>query len=115
MRQKFKTQANQTNAMEAVAACCVGQPESGAVQIHINPGLGVDDSGTAAMALEQAGFKNADLLSPSARLLHNFRTRRHWPESPESDAMISNKVCRINLDIEIVTGNLSHSQGSCFQ
>ena len=115
MRQKFKTQANQTNAMEAVAACCVGQPESGAVQIHINPGLGVDDSGTAAMALEQAGFKNADLVFPPTQLLHNIRTVQRRQDLPESEALVSNKVCRINLDIEIVTGNLSHSQGSCFQ
>ena len=75
----------------------------------------MDDSGTAAMALEQAGFMNADLLSPSARLLHNIRTARRWPESPESDAMISNKVCRIHLDIDMETGNLSHSQVPCFQ
>lgn len=56
MKLKFKKQAYQTNAVEAVADCFAGQPKSGAVQFRIDPDRSVDGSGQAAVVLEQAGF-----------------------------------------------------------
>ena len=57
MKLKFKKQAYQTNAVEAVADCFAGQPKSAAVQYRIDPGRSVDASGQAAVALEQRGSK----------------------------------------------------------
>ena len=41
---------------------------------------------------------------PPAQLLHNIRTVQRRQDLPESDALVSNKVCAINLDIEMETG-----------
>lgn len=103
MKLKFKKRANQTNAVEAVADCFAGQPKSGAVRFRIDPGRSVDASGQVAVALEQAGFKNADLVFPPTQLLYNIRTVQRRQDLPESEALVSNKVCAINLDIEMET------------
>jgi type III restriction enzyme len=103
MKLKFKKQAYQTNAVEAVADCFAGQPKSGAVRFRIDPGRSVDASGQAAVALEQAGFKNADLAFAPALLLQNIRTVQRRQDLPESETLGSNKVCAINLDIEMET------------
>lgn len=53
MKLKFKKQAYQTYAVEAVADCCAGQPKSGAIQYRADPGRTVDAGGKAMAALEQ--------------------------------------------------------------
>ena len=64
MKLKFKKQAYQTNAVEAVADCFAGQPKREGLNYRIDPGRAVDASGQAVAALESSGFKNADLALP---------------------------------------------------
>ena len=104
MKLKFKKQAYQTLAVEAVADCFAGQPKSGAMQYRIDPGRTVDAGGQAVAPLEQAGFKNADLVFAPPLLLENIHVVQRRQELPLSDALVSNKVCTINLDIEMETG-----------
>ena len=104
MKLKFKKQAFQTHAVEAVADCFAGQPKSAAVQYRVDPGRTVDAGGQAVAALEQAGFKNADLALAQAQLLDNIRKVQQRQNLPMSDALVSSKVCAINLDIEMETG-----------
>ena len=61
MKLKFKKQAFQTRAVEAVADCFAGQPKSGTIQYRVDPGRAVEAGGQAVVAPEQAGFKNAEL------------------------------------------------------
>ena len=61
MKLKFKKQAYQTNAVEAVADCFAGQPKREGLNYRIDPGRAVDAGGQVVMPLESAGFKNADL------------------------------------------------------
>jgi type III restriction enzyme len=104
MKPKFKKQAFQTHAVEAVADCFAGQPKSGAIQYRVDPGRAVDAGGQAVAALEQAGFKNAEITFAPAQLLENIRAVQRHQDLPLSDSLASNKVCAINLDIEMETG-----------
>ena len=61
MKLKFKKQAYQTNAVEAVAGCFAGQPKRERLNYRVDPGRAVDATGQAVAALETVGFKNADL------------------------------------------------------
>ena len=104
MKLKFKKQAFQTYAVEAVADCFAGQPRSEAVSYRIDPGQAMDAAGQVQAALEQAGFRNADLAFPPTQLLENVRKVQRRQDLPESDSLVSTKVCAINLDIEMETG-----------
>ena len=104
MKLKFKKQAFQTHAVEAVADCFAGQPKSGAIQYRVDPGRTVDAGGQAVVPLEQAGFKNAELAFSPAQLLENIHAVQQRQDLPLSDALAGTKVCAINLDIEMETG-----------
>ncbi|MDR2365155.1 MAG: hypothetical protein LBD68_04770, partial [Zoogloeaceae bacterium] len=67
MKLKFKTQAYQTAAVEAVTDCFKGQPPASgeAVRYRVDPGK---DS-----LFSEAGFKNADLALSDAALLRNIQ------------------------------------------
>jgi len=104
MKLKFKKQAFQTHAVEALADCFAGQPRNGALQYRIDPGRTVDAGGQAVAALEQAGFKNAEIAFAPAQMLQNIQTAQRRQDLPMSEALESDKVCAINLDIEMETG-----------
>ncbi len=103
MKLKFKTQAYQTAAVQAVVDCFKGQPpaSSEAISYRIDPGKAkkrVDD------LFMEAGFKNADLVLSDTILLDNIHKVQRSQNLPISDALVKTKVARVNLDIEMETG-----------
>ena len=103
MKLKFKTQAFQTAAVQAVVDCFKGQPPASAeaISYRVDPGKakkGVEDLFT------QAGFKNADLKLSDIALLENITQVQRQQNLPQSTELVKNKVSRVNLDIEMETG-----------
>jgi type III restriction enzyme len=103
MKLKFKTQAYQTAAVQAVVDCFKGQPpaSSEAISYRIDPGKskkGIGDLFT------EAGFKNADLVLSDTALLDNIQQVQRSQNLPISDALVKTKVARVNLDVEMETG-----------
>ncbi len=116
MKLKFKTQAYQTAAVEAVVDCFEGQPKSDPLRYRIDPGKHKD----VRLELE-AGFKNEDILLGDTDLLTNIQTVEKRQNLPLSNSLrdfstLDNKGARkpaksnykpgakINLDIEMETG-----------
>jgi type III restriction enzyme len=110
MKLKFKKQAYQTNAVEAVADCFAGQPKREGLNYRMDPGRAVDASGHLVSALEAAGFtetagfKNADLALTPGQMLENIHAVQRRQNLPLSAALVKTKVCDINLDVEMETG-----------
>ncbi|CAJ4481676.1 type III restriction enzyme, res subunit [Burkholderia pseudomallei] len=103
MKLKFKTQAYQTAAVQAVVDCFKGQPPASveAMSYRIDPGKarqGVED------LFGGDGFKNADLALPESALIDNIRAVQHGQNLPLSDALVKTKVAQVHLDIEMETG-----------
>lgn len=103
MKLKFKTQAYQTAAVQAVVDCFKGQPPvtTEAISYRIDPGKakkGVED------LFAEAGFKNADLKLTDIALLENITQVQHQQNLPQSSVLVKTKVSRVNLDIEMETG-----------
>lgn len=104
MKLKFKKQAYQTTAVEAVADCFAGQPKREGLNYRVDPGRAVDISGQAEAALETMGFKNADLALTPVQLLENIRAVQRKQNLPLSVVLVKTKVSEINLDVEMETG-----------
>ena len=104
MKLKFKKQAYQTNAVDAVADCFAGQPKREGLNYRLDPGRAMDASGQAVAALESSGFKNADLALPPGQVLDNIHAVQRRQNLPQSAALVKTKVCDINLDVEMETG-----------
>jgi len=104
MKLKFKKQQYQTNAVESVADCFAGQPNNTGVKYRIDPGkmaAGVPQQQTFQGA---DGFKNEDIALTQSALLENIHKVQQRQNLPLSAALASNKVCQINLDVEMETG-----------
>ena len=104
MKLKFKKQAYQTNAVEAVADCFKGQPKREGLNYRVDPGRAVNADGQAAAELETVGFKNADLALTLGQVLENIHAVQRRQNLPLSAALVKTKVCDINLDVEMETG-----------
>lgn len=103
MKLKFKTQAYQTAAVQAVVDCFKGQPPATAeaISYRIDPGKakkGIED------LFAESGFKNADLKLTDIALLENITQVQHQQNLPQSTELVKTKVSRLNLDIEMETG-----------
>ena len=104
MKLRFKQQAYQTQAVEAVADCFVGQPRTAGVSYRVDPGRG-DTSGFQSFpSIAELGFKNSDLALPLGRVLTNVQAVQHRQNLPLSPALKSSAGCDINLDVEMETG-----------
>ena len=106
MKLKFKKQAYQTNAVDAVADCFLGQhpPARAAMIYKIDPGR-TEDAGRQMVAdLGADGFKNADLVLTPGQVLENIHAVQRRQNLPLSAALVKTKVCDINLDVEMETG-----------
>jgi len=103
MKLKFKTQAYQTAAVQAVVDCFKGQPpaSSEAISYRIDPGNTKAKTGSL---FSDAGFKNADLVLSDAALLDNIQQVQRQQNLPVSDALAKIKIARVNLDVEMETG-----------
>jgi type III restriction enzyme len=115
MKIKFKTQAYQLAAVQAVVDCFVGQaPAHGGVRYRLDPGLqqALPASPQTALALEDApavpdqdaAFRNADITLTTAQLKDNIQKVQRLQNLPVSAQLVSTKVCAVNLDIEMETG-----------
>jgi type III restriction enzyme len=104
MKLKFKKQTYQTNAVDAVADCFVGQPMQAALNYRVDPGRAVNLTGQSAVDLEVAGFKNADLALTPLQMLQNIHAVQRRQNLPQSTGLVSTKVCKYNLDVEMETG-----------
>ncbi|MCD0497967.1 DEAD/DEAH box helicase family protein [Achromobacter sp. MY14] len=117
MKLKFKTQAYQTAAVQAVVDCFKGQvPHHGGIRYRLDPGSqkAAPASPQAALALEaasseaaeekEAAFRNADFTLSEIALLDNIQTVQRGQNLPLSDTLVKTKVAKVNLDIEMETG-----------
>lgn len=117
MKLKFKTQAYQTAAVQAVVDCFKGQvPHHGGIRYRLDPGSqkGAPASPQAALALEaasseaaaekEAAFRNADFTLSEIALLDNIQAVQRGQNLPLSDTLVKTKVAKVNLDIEMETG-----------
>lgn len=108
MKLKFKTQAYQTNAVNAMINCFQGQPKSTGIEYRIDPGKLTSGAGKASQQrlADDPGFKNADIAIPLSRLLENVQATQRQQNLPLSPSLVEDRKtgCRINLDIEMETG-----------
>lgn len=103
MKLKFKTQAYQSAAVQAVVDCFNGQPPASAEAITYRIDPGQSKKGTEDL-FSDSGFKNADLALTDLALLDNIQQVQRGQNLPVSDALVKNKVARVNLDVEMETG-----------
>ncbi len=117
MKLKFKTQAYQTAAVQAVIDCFKGQvPHHGGVRYRLDPGsqkaalagpqgaLALEAATHEAAAEKEAAFRNADFNLSDTALLENIRAVQQGQNLPISDALVKTKVAKVNLDVEMETG-----------
>jgi len=117
MKLKFKMQAYQTAAVQAVVDCFKGQvPHHGGVRYRLDPGsqktipagpqaaLALESTSSEAAAEKEAAFRNADFTLSETALLENIRAVQHGQNLTVSDALIKTRVSKVNLDIEMETG-----------
>lgn len=103
MKLKFKTQAYQTTAVQAVVDCFKGQPPASAEAISYRIDPGKAKKGTEDLFAE-GGFKNADLKLTDLAVLENIAQVQHQQNLPQSFELVKTKVSKVNLDIEMETG-----------
>ena len=105
MKFKFKKQPFQTDSVNAVADCFVGQPKIEGVTYRLDPGKQTS-RGPVQQDMYQAdsGFKNRELVLTKDQLLANIHAVQQRQNLPQSAALVSSKVCAVNLDIEMETG-----------
>lgn len=111
MKLKFKTQADQTAAVQAVVDCFKGQmPHHGGIRHRLDPGTQkaapagpqaspAPRAGSEAAADNEAAFLNADFTLPETALLDNIHAVRRRQNLPLSDAPVKTKVAKANLDL----------------
>jgi len=117
MKLKFKTQAYQTAAVQAVVDCFKGQvPHHGGIRYRLDPGsqkvtpaspqgaLALEADSHESAAEKEAAFRNADFTLSVQALLDNIQAVQHGQNLPVSDALVNTKVAKVNLDIEMETG-----------
>lgn len=103
MKLKFKKQAYQTQAVEAVVDCFKGQPNISGISYRIDPGASGSKE-TQMLNFEDSGFKNADLAITERQLLENIQAVQYRQNLPQSESLVKTAISPINLDIEMETG-----------
>lgn len=103
MKLKFKTQAYQSAAVQAVVDCFKGQPPASAETITYRIDPGQSKKGSEDL-FSDSGFKNAALALTDLTLLDNIQQVQRGQNLPVSDALVKTKVARVNLDVEMETG-----------
>jgi len=106
MKLKFKTQAYQTAAVQAVVDCFKGQPPARpeAISYRIDPGKRATGQAIGTTLGSGDGFRNADLFLSEKQLLENIQMVQRGQNLPVSDELVKTKASGINLDIEMETG-----------
>ncbi|MDR4508692.1 MAG: DEAD/DEAH box helicase family protein [Candidatus Brocadiaceae bacterium] len=105
MKLKFKKQAFQTEAVNAVADCFAGQPKHDGLKYRIDPGKAADAKKPRQLSLNMDfGFKNHELVLTPSQLLENIQSVQRQQNLHVSPALVRTRICSINLDIEMETG-----------
>ena len=114
MKLKFKTQAYQTAAVQVVVDCFAGQPNTpGGVRYRLDPGTRPTEPTNPQVALRlgidpaidaETAFRNPDVAISDAVLLDNIQKVQRSQNLSVSEKLVSNKIARVNLDIEMETG-----------
>lgn len=107
MKLKFKNQAYQTRAVEAVVNCFKGQPNTSGISYRIDPGHSMNASSGFSSAQDWGvapGFKNQDIILNEASLLENMQQIQRLQNLPQSNSLVKTKVSPLNLDVEMETG-----------
>jgi type III restriction enzyme len=105
MKLKFKKQAYQTNAVEAVADCFARQPLLTGWQHRIDPGTdGAGNQRQLDPTDALFGFRNAEIVLSRDQLLENVQHVQRRQNLPISPQLVSTSASEINLDIEMETG-----------
>lgn len=106
MKLKFKHQAFQAASVQSVVDCFKGQlANTAAMRYRVDPGVSPKDhTGAYQPAAELEGFKNADMQLSDLQLLENIQQIQRQQNLPQSSCLTSDKVCKLNLDIEMETG-----------
>ena len=106
MKLKFKTQAYQSAAVQAVVDCFKGQPPASAeaISYRIDPGRAARGQTLGNTLGTDDGFKNADLALTDLALLDNIQQVQRGQNLPMSETLVKTKVARVNLDVEMETG-----------
>ncbi len=104
MKLRFKKQPYQDDAVNAVTCCFQGQPHTPAVTYRIDPGRSIEASGQLKIDDGAAGFRNSPLAIPLAAVLANVQTIQARQNLPISKTLKSDKICDLNLDVEMETG-----------
>jgi type III restriction enzyme len=103
MKLKFKQQAYQTAAVESVVNCFAGQPLQTGLSYRIDTGV-VAGQAVQPSLFEEAGFKNGDIKINLPQVLENIQKVQLQQYLPAATQLESNKICKINLDVEMETG-----------
>ena len=98
MKLKFKKQAFQARAVEAVVDCFKGQPNTAGIKYRIDPGT------DKQQRMDDSGFKNADLMLTDLQVLENIQAVQRIQNLPQSSSLVKTKISPLNLDIEMETG-----------
>ncbi len=99
MKLKFKKQAYQTRAVEAVVDCFKGQGQPNTAGISYR----IDSGSDRQQRFDDSGFKNAE-IDNTLPLLENIQEVQRLQNLPQSGALVTTKVSPLNLDIEMETG-----------
>ncbi|HBD7328262.1 TPA: DEAD/DEAH box helicase family protein [Legionella pneumophila] len=101
MKLKFKHQAYQAEAVNAVIECFKGQKRHEGILYRVDPGI--QSNGQMDM-FDESGFKNADLDIGEAQILKNIQAIQKKQNIPVSAHLSKNAIAPVNLDIEMETG-----------
>jgi type III restriction enzyme len=127
MKIKFKSQAYQTAAVDAVVDCFQGQPKINPLNYRLDKGVSNNDSQQINLAIDSDdGFRNSDIKLDEAELLRNIQqvqSRQNLPVSsslteftlkndkkktiePVKTAYLKNAraIAPVHLDVEMETG-----------
>ena len=66
MKLQFKKQAYQSNAVNAVVDCFVGQPNTTGIQYRVDPGKATKGQQSLEFDDQSTGFKNAEIATKTA-------------------------------------------------
>ena len=102
MKLQFKKQAYQTNAVNAVVDCFIGQPNTSGIQYRVDPGRAQQGQQGINYEDQSAGFKNSDVL---VNVLENIQKVQQQQNLNVSQELTQHKSpCNINLSVEMETG-----------
>lgn len=107
MNIKFKEQAYQTKAVDAVVECFKGQTKTIGLKYKVDPGV-VKKEKNRQSSIDEInipdGIKNSELCIESSQILENIQAVQQKDDLTISDELKATSVSNINLEIEMETG-----------